>query len=74
MEGGGGRGGGKRKANKDKGKGKNVEKMENLEGAGGEKGRKVGCVWVKGCRFMKMERVIEALEATATSKEDIPCC
>ena len=56
------------------GSGRHFENMDHLQSAVLAQLPQMGSVLVKGSRFMKMERVIEALEATATSKEDIPCC
>ena len=56
------------------GSGTHCETMDGLQAAVLARLPKVGSVLVKGSRFMKMERVIETLQATATSKEDISCC
>ncbi len=56
------------------GTGQHFDTMETLQSAVLTQLPRMGSVLVKGSRFMKMERVIEALQATAKSKEDLSCC
>lgn len=56
------------------GQGRHFENMDDLQSAVLAQLPAAGSVLVKGSRFMKMERVIEAMQASAPSKEDLSCC